>query len=204
MPCRRGNGPEHARARRRAQEATVRGLLARALAEAHPGHAAALHDPAVRAGTFLGEAALPAVRALNGAAAPMLLPAIHRVVNAVLPGLVGPEASLYGYWMEWRTSNQSCRPLSMGDALLLTGEGSATSLHSSAPALRHGLRTRQSMGAAPYLNQGRATCPGGMSQLDAALHLLHPPDEDLELGKVTIFVEGAGETPSCPRPTNPV
>ena len=99
-------------------------------------------------------------------------------------------------------SNQLGRPLSMGDALRLTGERSATSLHSSAPALLHALRTRHSMGAALYLNQARARYPGGVSELDAALHLLHPPDEELEVGEVTVFVEGAGETPSCPRATN--
>ena len=106
--------------------------------------------------------------------------------------------------MEWRTSNQSGRSLSFGDTLRLIGEVWATSLHSSAPALLHALRMRHSMEAAPYLNQARATYPGGMSELDAALSLLHRPDEDLETGKVMIFVEGAGETPSGPRPTNPV
>ena len=43
-----------------------------------------------------------------------------------------------------------------------------------------------------------------MSELNAALHLLDPPDENVEVGKVTIFVEGAGEMPTHPRPTNPV
>ena len=57
---------------------------------------------------------------------------------------------------------------------------------------------------AAYLNQARATYPGGVSQLDAVLHLLHLPDEDLEVGEVTIFVEVAGEEPSRPRLTNPV
>ena len=114
MPRRRGNGPEHARARRRAQEALVRSLVAGAVTEAHAAHAAAGHDPAGSTRTFLGEAALPVVRALNGAGAPALLPAMHRKVNAVRPGLVGPKAALYGYWMEWRTSNRSGRPLSWG------------------------------------------------------------------------------------------
>ena len=84
----------------------------------------------------------------------------------------------------------------MGDTLRLTGAGSATSLHNSAPDLLHALRT--------YPNQARARYPGGVSELDAALHLLLPPDEDLEVGEVTVFVEGAGETPTCPRATNPV
>ena len=43
-----------------------------------------------------------------------------------------------------------------------------------------------------------------MSELDAALHLLHPPDEDLEVGEITVFVEGADKAPARPRPTNPV
>ena len=92
--------------------------------------------------------------------------------------------------MEWRTSNLSGRPLSMGDTLQVTGEGSATSLHSNAPALLHALRTRQPMDAALYLNQVRTTYPGGVSKLDAALHLLHAPDEDLEVGEVMKFVRG--------------
>ena len=60
----------------------------------------------------------------------------------VQPGLISPEAALYGHWMEWRTSNGSGRPLSMGDTLRLTGAGSTMSLHSSAPPLLHVLRTR--------------------------------------------------------------
>ena len=61
--------------------------------------------------------------------------------------------------MEWLTFNRSGRPLSMEDTLRLTGEASATPLHSSAPALLHALRTRRPMDAAPYLNQARATYP---------------------------------------------
>ena len=202
MPRRRGNGPEHARAHRQARERTVRGLMAGAVAEVHAACVAALHDPAGSARAFLGEPALLAVRALYGAGVLTLLPAVHRVVNAVRPGLVGPGAALHGYWMEWRMSNQSGRPLSMEDALRLQSEGSVTSLYSSARALLHAPRTRLPMDAAPYLNQARATYPGGMSELDAVLHLLQPPEGDLELGEVTIFVEGAGGTPSCPRPTN--
>ena len=204
MPRRRGNGPEHTQARHQAQKATVRGLVADVVVKAHAAHAAALHDPADSARAFLGEAALPTVRALNEAGAPMLLPAMHLVVNAVQPGLIGPEAALYEYWMEWRTPNQSGRPLSMGEALLLTGEGSATSLQSSAPALPHALRTRHSMDTAQYLKQARAECPRGLSELDAELHLGHPPDEELEVGEVTIFLQGAGETPYGPRLTKPV
>ena len=204
MPRQRWNGPGHARACSRAHEETVRGLVAGAVAKAHAAHAAAPHDPAGSVRAFLNAAALPAVRALNRAGALTLVPAMHRIVSSMRPGLVGPEGALYGYWMQWRTSNQSGWPLSMGDALRLTGEGSATSLHSSAPAQLHALRTRLSMDAAPYLNQARTTYPGGMSELYATLHLLHPLDENLEVGEVTIFVEGAGGTPSRPRLTDPV
>ena len=204
MPRRRGDGPGHTRARRKAQEAAVRGLVADAVKEAHEAHAAARCDLTGSARAFLNETAHPAVRALNGAGAPTLLPAMHRIVNAVQPGLISPEAALYGHWMEWREPNQSGRPLSMGDTLRLTGAGSAMSLRSSAPALLHALRTRYPRDAAPYLNQARATYPGGVSKLDAALHLLHPPDEDLEQGEITVFVEDADEAPALPRPTNPV
>ena len=204
MPRRRGDGPGHTRARRRAQEAAVRGLVADAVAEAHEAHAAARCDLEGSARAFLNGTALPAVRALNGAGAPTLLTAMHRIVNAVQPGLISPEAALYGHWMEWRESNRSGRPLSIGDTLRLTGAGSAMSLRSSAPALLNALRTRYPGDAAPYLNQARATYPGGVSELDAALHLLHPPDEDLEVGVVTVFVEGADEASARPGPTNPV
>ena len=175
-----------------------------AVAEAHQAHAAAWCDLTGSARAFLNETALPAVRALNGAGAPTLLPAMHRILNAVQPGLISPEVALYGRWMEWRESNRSGRPLSMGDTLRLTGAGSAMSLRSSAPALLHALRTRYPGDAAPYLNQARATYPGGVSELDAALHLLHPPDEDLEVGEITVFVEGADEASARPLPTNPV
>ena len=110
--------------------------------------------------------------------------------------------ALYGHWMEWRESNRSGRPLSMGDTLRLTGAGSAMSLRSSAPALLHALRTRYPGDAAPYLNQARATYPGGVSELDAALHLLHPPDENLEVGGITVFVTArTGRPPAAGRPT---
>ena len=202
MPRRQGDGPGHARTHRQAQEATVRGLVADAVAEAHEAHAAARRDPMGSARAFLNETALPVVRALNGAGAPTLLPAMHQIVNAIQPGLIGPGAALYGHWMEWRESNRSGRPLSMGNTLRLTGAGSAISLRSSAPALLHALRTRYSGDTAPYLNQTRATYPGEVSELDAALHLLHPPDEDVEVGKIMVFVEGADEAPARPRPTN--
>ena len=204
MPRRWEDGPGHARARRRAQEATVQGLVADAVAEAHEAHAAARRDPTGSARAFLNETALQAVRALSGAGAPTLLPAMHRIVNTIQLGLIGPEAALYGHWMEWRKSNRSGRPLSMGDTLRLTGAGSAMSLRSSAPALLHALRTRYPGDTAPYPNQARSTYPGGLSELDAALHPLHPPEKDLEVGELTVFVEGADEAPARPRPTNPV
>ena len=204
MPRRRGDGPGHARARRKAQEVTVWGLVADAVAEAHEAHAAARRDLTGSARALLNETALPAFRALNGAGAPTLLPTMHRIVNAIQPGLIGRKAALYGHWMEWRECNRSGRPLSMGDTLRLTGAGSAMSLRSSAPALLHALRTRYPGDTALYLNQARATYPGGVSKLDAALHLLHPPDEDLEAGEITVFVEGADEAPARPEPTNPV
>ena len=43
-----------------------------------------------------------------------------------------------------------------------------------------------------------------MSELDAAFHFLHPAGEDLEVGEITVFVEGADEAPARPWPTNPV
>ena len=204
MPRRRADGPGHTRARRKAQEGAVRGLVTDAVAEAHEVHAAARCDLTGSARALVNETALPAVRALNGAGAPTLLLAMLRIVNAVQPPLISPEAALYGHWMEWHESNQSGRPLSMGDTLRLTGAGSAMSLRSSARALLHALRTRYPGDAAPYLNQARATYPGGVSELVAALHLLHPPDEDLEVGEITVFVEGADEASARPRPTNPV
>ena len=123
-------------------------------------------------------------------------------MNAFQPGLISLEAALYWHWMEWRTSNRSGRPLSMGDTLQLTGAGSAMSLHSSVPALLHALRLCCPGDTAPYLNQARATYPGGVSELHAALHLLHLADEDLEMGEITVFVEGADDAPTRPRPTN--
>ena len=178
--------------------------MADAVAEAHKAHAAARRDLTGSARAFLNETALPAVRTLNRAEAPTLLAAMQRIVNAIQPGLISPEVALYGYWMEWHESNRSGRPLSMGDTLQLTGAGSAMSLRSSTPALLHALRTRYPGNAAPYLNQARATYPGGVSELHAALHLLHPADEDLEVGELRVFVEGADEVPARPRPTNPV
>ena len=107
---------------------------------------------------------------------------MHRIANAIQPGLIGPEAALYGDRMKWRESNRSGRPLSMGSTLRLTGAGSAMSLRSSAPALLHALRTRYPGDTAPYLNQAQATYPGGVSELDAALHLLHPPTRTCAMG----------------------
>ena len=202
MPRRRGNGPEHNSARCQAQEAAVRGLVADAVTEVHEAHTAAQHNLAGSARAFLSEAALPAVRALNGAGDPTLLFVRHRIGNAVQPGLISPEAALYAHWIEWRTCNRSGRPLSMGHTLRLTGAGSAMSLHSSARALLHALRTRCPGDKAPYLKQARATYPRGVSELDAALQLLHSPDEDLEGGEITLFVEGAGEAPGRRGPTN--
>ena len=92
--------------------------------------------------------------------------------------------------------------VSMGDTRRLTGAGSGMSPHSGAPVLLHALTTRCPGDTAPHLNQARATYPGAVSELDAALHLLHPPDEDLEVGEITVFVEGTGEVPTRPRPTN--
>ena len=186
------------------EEATVQGLVAGVLAEAHAARLPPCTTRRACPRIFHGEAALRAVRILNGAGAPTLLQAMHRVVNAVRSGLIGCEVALYGQLMKWRRSNQSGRPLSMGNDLRLTGEGWATPLHSSDPALLHALRTRHSMDAVPYLNQARATYPGGVCKLDAALHLLHLPDGGLEVGKVTRFLGGASETPTRPRPTNPV
>ena len=83
VPCHadRGNGPGHARARRKAQEATVWGLVADAVAEAHEAHAAARRDLTGSARAFMNETALPAIRARNRAGAFTLLPAMHRIVN---------------------------------------------------------------------------------------------------------------------------
>ena len=204
MPRRQGVGLGHARACRKVQEATVRGLVADAQAEAHEAHAAAWCDLTGSARAFLNETALPAVRALNGAGAPTPLLAMHLIVHAIQPGLSSPEVALYGHWMEWHESNRLGRHLFMGETLRLTGAGSAMSLRSSAPALMHALRTSDPGDTAPYLNQAGATYPGGVSELDAALHLLHPPDEDLEVGEITVFVEGADEAPARTWPTNPV
>ena len=114
MPRRRGDGPGHTRARRSAQEAAVRGLVADAVAEAQEAHAAARFDLEGSARAFLNETALPAVRALNGAGAPTLLPAMHRIVNAIQLGIISPEAAVYGHWMEWRESNRSAGPCPWG------------------------------------------------------------------------------------------
>ena len=200
LSVRRGNWTEHTSARCGAQEAAVRTLVADAVTEAYEAHAAAQHDPAGSARAFLSEAAFPALRALNEAGAPTLLPAMHRIVNAVWPGLISPEAAVYGHRMEWRTCKRSGRPLFIGDTLRLTGAGSAMSLHSSAPAPPHALRTRCPGDASPYLNHALATYPGGVSELDVAFLLLHPPDKELEAGthpRLTNSVyDGRRPTPS--------
>ena len=56
-----GDRQTHARARRRVQEAATRDLVASAVAEAHTAHAAASQEPAGSVGTFLQDAALPAL-----------------------------------------------------------------------------------------------------------------------------------------------
>ena len=81
------------------QEAAVRGLVADAPVEAHEAHAAARRDLTGSARAFLNKTALPAIRALNGAGAPTLLPAMNLIVNAVQLGLISSEAALYGHWM---------------------------------------------------------------------------------------------------------
>ena len=108
MPLRRGGRPEHARARRGAQEAANWGLVADAVTEGHEAHAAAQHDPAGSARAFLREAALPASRALNGAGAPTLLPAMHRIGNAVRPGLISRRQPSKGTgWSGARPTGQA-------------------------------------------------------------------------------------------------
>ena len=83
----------------------------------------------------------------------------------------------------------------MGDTLRLTGTRSATSIIVSAPALLHALRARCPGDGAPYLNQARDTCPGGVSELDTALKVLDPPEGDLEVGEMMVFVEGTAHLP---------
>ena len=60
--------------------------MANAVTEANQPQAAAQHDTAGSARTLLGEAALLAVRALNGAGAPTLLPAMQTIMNAIPVG----------------------------------------------------------------------------------------------------------------------
>ena len=57
MPRRRGDGPGHARACRKEQQATVRGLVADAVAEVHEAHAAARRDLTGSVRAFLNETA---------------------------------------------------------------------------------------------------------------------------------------------------
>ena len=178
----------------------MRDLVASAVAKAHAAHAAVSQGPAGSARSILRKAAPPTVRALNGALT--LLPAMQDTVNAVRPGLAEPQAALHRLWMVWRTSHQAGWPLLMADALRLTAERSATALGSSTPALLHATRSCHPAGKALYLNQARAKHAGGGSELDAAHHLLHPPEEDLETGDITIFVESEGKATRRPCPTN--
>ena len=199
MPRRRGDGPGHAGARRKAQEATVRGPVADAVAEAHKAHAAARRDLTDSARAFLNETAHPAVRALNRAGAPTLLPAMHRIVNAIQPGAHQPGGG------PLRELDRVARVQPVGPAPV-HGEYPAadgSGVRHVPPQQRPSPAARP-QDAAPYLNLAGATSPGGVSELDAALHLLHPPDEDLEVGEITVFVEGAEEAPPGPWPTNPV
>ena len=62
-------------------------------------------------------------------------------------------------------------------------------------ALPHALRTLNAAKVASNLKEVQATCSEGASELDAALHLLHPPDKDLEVEESTVFVESVWETP---------
>ena len=110
-----------------------------------------------------------------------------------------PKPPSTGSRRVWHTANRTGRPLSVGDTLRRTGEGSAASLCNSAPALLHALQARYAAEEAPYLNQVRATCPGGVSEPDTALHLHHSPDEDLELGEIRVFMEGGCEAPTRPQ-----
>ena len=119
-------------------------------------------------------------------------------------GPLDPEAALYGIWKDSCTSNRTGRPRSVGNALQLAGEGSASSHRSSTPALLHTLPTRHAAEEARSLNQVRAKCLGGVSELVAALHHLHLPDEEMEVGEITVFFVGSCEAPSPPRATNPV
>ena len=125
------NGPT--RARCRAREAVERDRVAGAVAQAHSAHAAALQDLGGSMRTFLCKAALPAVWALRGARALTLLPAMHRILNAVRPGLLDPGAAFCGLWIERHLSYQAGLPLLIGDTLRLTGKRLATALRSSAP-----------------------------------------------------------------------
>ena len=88
--------------------------MADAVAEAHEAHAAARRDLTGSARAFLNETALPAVQALNGAGAPTLLPAMHRIVNAIQPGLISPEAALCGHWVDSTSPTSRAGPCPWG------------------------------------------------------------------------------------------
>ena len=56
--------------------------------------------------------------------------------------------------------------------------------------------------ALPYHDKAHWSLNAQLYELDAALHLPHPPEEDLELGTVTTFPVGASKGPPAPtRPT---
>ena len=142
-------------------------------------------------GTFLNGAAIPALGSLKVAGAPTLLPGMLWVVKPMRSQLVAPKAAPYAIWKQWHTYNWTGWPLSMGEALRLTGKKLATSLGSSAPALLHPLRALYSVDEAPFLNQAGARSPRGVSELNAAVHFLHPSEQDREVREDTIFAEGA-------------
>ena len=85
-------------------------------------------------------------------------------------GLVHPKATLYGICREWHTSYSAGLALSLGDAMPMGGESPHTSLHRSARALLHARRAHPTAAATPYVNQARAACLWGMSELGRALH----------------------------------
>ena len=132
MPRRRGDGLGHAKARRRAQEAAVPGLVADAVTEAHEAHAAAQHDPGGQCEGFPQRGrppGRPRPESSRGPyAAPGDAPDRERCPAGAHQPRGGPLRAL-----DEVAHVQPVRPaLSMGDTLQLTGPRSAMSLHSSA------------------------------------------------------------------------